>query len=57
MLVFILDQTEARLAMFLPPHYHILMKCHAQQDKVVVTMVTDLWNILTHVDKFLESLM
>ena len=43
--------------MFLPPHYHVLMKCQGQEDRVVVTIVTDLWNILTHIDKFLVSLL
>ena len=46
------DQADTRLAMFLPPQYHILMKCQGQQDSAGITMVTTS-NILVHIDQFI----
>ncbi|KAL4228016.1 Adaptor-related protein complex 5 [Mactra antiquata] len=43
-------------AIFMPPSYHILMKCVIScDDHIVVTMVTDLQTLLPHINQFLEE--
>lgn len=45
-------------AMFLPPHHHILLKCRSQSStNLVVSIATDTWTVLPHVDRFLDGIM
>ncbi|XP_060589091.1 AP-5 complex subunit beta-1-like [Ruditapes philippinarum] len=45
-------------AIFLPPQYHVLLNCRStSSDCVVVSMATDLWTILSHVDTFLNEIL
>ncbi|KAK3595172.1 hypothetical protein CHS0354_002772 [Potamilus streckersoni] len=51
------DLPETMYGIFLPPKYHLLLKCKViDMDRIAVSIATDLSTILLHVDKFLESI-
>ncbi|XP_053405922.1 AP-5 complex subunit beta-1-like isoform X1 [Mercenaria mercenaria] len=51
------DLSEWCYTIFLPPCYHILLKCRSTaSDSIVVSIATDLWTILSHIDTYLDDI-
>ncbi|XP_022081146.1 AP-5 complex subunit beta-1-like [Acanthaster planci] len=46
----------ARIGIFLPPSWHVLLKVTTKQDMAVVAIATDNWKVLPLVDSFLHQL-
>ncbi|XP_046350561.1 AP-5 complex subunit beta-1-like [Haliotis rufescens] len=53
---FRLGPDKTSYLIFLPARYHLLFKVHERQDNLVVSIATDYWKILPHVNEYLAQL-
>lgn len=56
--VLIFDYTDEHdIILFLPPHYHILLKCISDDSSTVVKIACDNWMLLPFLGEWLKSLL
>ncbi|EDV22982.1 uncharacterized protein TRIADDRAFT_58776 [Trichoplax adhaerens] len=55
--VYVIDQTdEIWIGWYLPPQYHVLLKCYHHLDHYIKFVIaTDYWKLLTYVDDYLHK--
>ncbi|RDD38026.1 AP-5 complex subunit beta-1 [Trichoplax sp. H2] len=55
--VYVIDQTdEIWIGWYLPPRYHVLLKCYHHLDHYIKFVIaTDYWKLLTYVDDYLHK--
>ena len=42
--------------LFLPPHYHLLLKFSVSSDSTVISMATDSWMLLPYIGDWINNL-
>ncbi|XP_036415566.1 AP-5 complex subunit beta-1 [Colossoma macropomum] len=50
------DQNVWKVLFFLPPRFHVLLKIRQAEDAVQVSIATDNWELLPHVNSYLQNI-